>query len=83
MIVSLFLTFAKIGLFTFSGGYAMISIIENTCVEKKKWIKVYDAEAGSRGKKQYLITDAGREVFEAERLRLSELLKNAELIKEK
>lgn len=30
--------FAKIGLFTFGGGYAMISIIENTCVEKKKWI---------------------------------------------
>ncbi len=28
----------KIGLFTFGGGYAMISIIENNCVEKKKWI---------------------------------------------
>ena len=27
MIVSLFLTFAKIGLFTFGGGYAMISLI--------------------------------------------------------
>lgn len=38
MIVSLFLTFAKIGLFTFGGGYAMIAIIENICVEKKKWI---------------------------------------------
>ena len=34
----LFLTFAKIGLFTFGGGYAMISIIENICVEKKAWI---------------------------------------------
>ena len=34
----LFLTFAKIGLFTFGGGYAMISIIENICVERKKWI---------------------------------------------
>lgn len=34
----LFLTFAKIGLFTFGGGYAMISIIEDTCVEKKHWI---------------------------------------------
>ena len=32
------MTFAKIGLFTFGGGYAMISIIENTCVENKKWI---------------------------------------------
>ena len=34
----LFLTFARIGLFTFGGGYAMISIIENICVEQKKWI---------------------------------------------
>ncbi|MBR3928046.1 MAG: chromate transporter [Clostridia bacterium] len=34
----LFLVFAKIGLFTFGGGYAMISVIENNCVEKKKWI---------------------------------------------
>lgn len=34
----LFLTFAKIGAFTFGGGYAMISIIENNCVEKRKWI---------------------------------------------
>ena len=33
----LFLTFAKIGLFTFGGGYAMISLIENSCVEKKGW----------------------------------------------
>lgn len=34
----LFLTFAKIGLFTFGGGYAMIPLIENTCVTKKGWI---------------------------------------------
>ncbi len=34
----LFLTFMKIGLFTFGGGYAMISVIENDCVERKKWI---------------------------------------------
>lgn len=34
----LFLTFAKIGLFTFGGGYAMISVIEHNCVEKKQWI---------------------------------------------
>lgn len=38
ILVELFLTFAKIGLFTFGGGYAMISIIENHCVERKKWI---------------------------------------------
>ena len=34
----LFLTFAKIGLFTFGGGYAMISLIEHACVEQKQWI---------------------------------------------
>lgn len=37
-LVHLFLTFLKIGLFTFGGGYAMISLIENECVEKKKWL---------------------------------------------
>ncbi len=38
LLFDLFLTFAKIGLFTFGGGYAMISLIENACVEKKQWI---------------------------------------------
>ena len=38
VLIDLFLTFAKIGLFTFGGGYAMISLIENDCVEKKRWI---------------------------------------------
>ena len=37
-LIDLFLTFAKIGLFTFGGGYAMISLIENNCVERNKWI---------------------------------------------
>ena len=37
ILFDLFLTFAKIGLFTFGGGYAMISLIENSCVEKKGW----------------------------------------------
>ena len=37
-LVELFVTFFKIGLFTFGGGYAMISIIEDNCVEKKQWI---------------------------------------------
>ena len=41
ILFDLFLTFAKIGLFTFGGGYAMISIIENNCVERKQWI-TYD-----------------------------------------
>ena len=38
LLPDLFLTFAKIGLFTFGGGYAMIALIEKTCVEKKQWI---------------------------------------------
>ena len=35
---SLFWTFVKIGMFTFGGGYAMISMIEDICVARKKWI---------------------------------------------
>ena len=38
ILLDLFLTFAKIGLFTFGGGYAMISVIEHNCVERKQWI---------------------------------------------
>ncbi|WP_408070156.1 chromate transporter [Butyrivibrio sp. JL13D10] len=38
ILVELFLTFVKIGLFTFGGGYAMLSIVESICVEKKNWI---------------------------------------------
>lgn len=38
MLPELLLTFMKIGLFTFGGGYAMIPMIEDNCVEKKKWI---------------------------------------------
>ncbi len=34
----LFATFFKIGLFTFGGGYAMISLIETETVERKRWI---------------------------------------------
>lgn len=34
----LFLTMLKIGLFTFGGGYAMISLMQREFVEKKKWI---------------------------------------------
>lgn len=36
--LQLFYTFFKIGVFTFGGGYAMISIIEDICVDKRKWI---------------------------------------------
>ena len=38
VLLDLFLTFAQIGFFTFGGGYAMIAMIENHCVERKQWI---------------------------------------------
>ena len=38
MILQLFFTMLKIGLFTFGGGYAMIALLENEFVEKKKWL---------------------------------------------
>ena len=38
MLLTLFLTFFRIGAFTFGGGYAMIAVIENICVSQKKWI---------------------------------------------
>ena len=42
MLHTLFLTFFRIGLFTFGGGYAMISVIDNICVEQKHWITAED-----------------------------------------
>ena len=36
---SLFLTMLKIGFFTFGGGYAMIALLENEFVSKKKWLE--------------------------------------------
>ena len=38
LLLDLFLTFAKIGLFTFGGGYAMLAMMEDICVESKQWI---------------------------------------------
>jgi len=38
ILLDLFLTFGKIGMFTFGGGYAMISMIEQICSEQKRWI---------------------------------------------
>ncbi len=35
---TLFFTFFKIGLFTFGGGYAMLSLIEEECVGKRGWM---------------------------------------------
>lgn len=42
MLWQLFITFFKIGLFTFGGGWAMISIIEREIVDKHQWIERND-----------------------------------------
>lgn len=36
-LIDLALTFARIGLFTFGGGYAMLPLLQREVVEKKKW----------------------------------------------
>ncbi len=36
--LNLFFTMMKIGIFTFGGGYAMIALLQNEFVMKKKWI---------------------------------------------
>ena len=38
-ISELFLSMLKIGLFTFGGGYAMISLLDNEFVARKKWLE--------------------------------------------
>ncbi|MDD5859505.1 MAG: chromate transporter, partial [Eubacteriales bacterium] len=35
---TLFLTFLKIGAFTFGGGYAMIALLTAEFVQKKQWL---------------------------------------------
>ncbi len=37
-VLTLFLTFFKIGAFTFGGGYAMIPLIQREVTEKRRWI---------------------------------------------
>lgn len=40
--LTLFLTFLKIGAFTFGGGYAMVPLIQRETCEKRHWIKDED-----------------------------------------
>ena len=40
LFLQLFITFSKIGIFNFGGGYAMISLIQNEVVEKHQWLTV-------------------------------------------
>ncbi|POZ93575.1 chromate transporter [Petrotoga halophila] len=39
ILLKMFITFFKIGLFTFGGGYAMIPLMEKEVVENKKWVE--------------------------------------------
>ncbi len=38
----MFMTFFKIGMFTFGGGYAMIPLMEEEIIHKKEWMKKED-----------------------------------------
>ena len=38
ILIQLFLTFLKIGIFTFGGGYSMVALIQNEVVEKNGWM---------------------------------------------
>lgn len=49
---------------------------------KKGWIAIYSEDLASRKKKEYLITETGKAVFEEETKRLAELLENAKLMEE-
>ena len=51
-------------------------------LEKKGWIRIYSEDTESRKKKEYLITEQGKSVFQEERKRLEELLGNAKRMDE-
>ena len=42
MLLKLFTTFVKIGLFSFGGGFAMIPLIQREVIERRKWIDEKD-----------------------------------------
>ena len=42
ILTDLYTTFAKIGLFTFGGGYAMLPLLEREVVDNKKWVSRED-----------------------------------------
>ena len=53
----------------------------NTLLEKR-WIEIFSQDDESRKKKEYLLTDSGREVIKNEMLRLEELLINGKKVME-
>lgn len=51
----------------------------NTLLEKR-WIEIYSQDDESRKKKEYLLTENGKEVIKNEMLRLEELLNNGKKV---
>lgn len=51
-------------------------------LQKKGWIQIYSVDTESRKKKEYIITDRGKEVFREEQRRLKELLQNSLLMED-
>lgn len=52
-------------------------------MQKRGWIQIYSLDTESRKKKEYILTNAGKQAFERERTRLEELLNNAKMMGEK
>jgi len=59
LLIELFITFAKIALFTFGVGYAMLSLIENKYVEQKKWLTGASRPSVKFGSVDFLKIDTG------------------------
>ena len=51
-------------------------------MQKREWIRIYSQDTESRKKKEYIITELGRQAVETEKSRLEELLNNAKLMEE-
>lgn len=51
-------------------------------LQKKDWIQIYSVDTESRKKKEYIITDRGKEVFREGQRRLKELLQNSLLMED-
>ena len=51
-------------------------------LEVKKWISVYSEETDSRKKKEYVITELGKEAFKQQCSRLNQLLDNSKLMED-
>ena len=51
-------------------------------LEQKGWITMWSEEESSRKKKEYIITEAGKEAFRNESARLKELVEHSKLMNE-